>query len=802
MNGIALKIAPTEAADSVAALDSGYALFPATACQTRFWHEQKAAPHASALNIAFRLQLSGPLNAASLEQVLADLVARHEILRTGFLMTGAGLRQQVWSDAPFRLDVIDLSGLDDQAALAEAQRVGGEQARTPFDLASRSYFRAVWLPRSSTQGELQLTFHSLVMDGWSFAIVVRELVEGLAALHAGKDAAYADVDLHHGDYALWKEEFLASGALDRARAHWRNELRDFSRFDVPGDRARGQERRFQGAIRSILLPLELSEHLIAAAKAQGVTLFSVAAASLAVALQKATGSSNTARVAIGTQMSVRDQQELEGVIGPLINTVILRLDVAPDSSLASVIAQCGAKLSDAIEHLHVPFEEMREMAGEAASTDRPPLCSVNFALQQSFVGMGDEVRRDAFAATTSPSFNAGALYDLNFFMVRRPEGWRISCEGDLDLYDVATIDAHLATWRDVLQKVEITAPVAAQKAAPVHSQVQAQTQTQIAAGVGNSAFISQAEMDAKVQSVVRFNEDGTQTPIIVLNNVAVFYELAQQVGAQRAIVDMPMVPKTPQHFPPRAFEDIAADAVRLIKRIQPEGPYILMGYCVLGAMALEAAHQMRREGDTVELVILNDSWRPGYRESMPWYDKILRKIQVRSDDIPRDFRATRRGEMSMIHFLQQFRTVRWFRLIQIGLKLGLLKQDPGGNVVDENLWYGRNIGYLREQQARYRPAPYDGNVQIFRSAQVLKGRLFANDMGWGDVVTGKLVVTEVPGMHNQMFRAAGSAVMGEQLRTRLAGIETQGVRSDVSSSAANSADDRDAPAPFTRPAHA
>jgi hypothetical protein len=41
-------------------------------------------------------------------------------------------------------------------------------------------------------------------------------------------------------------------------------------------------------------------------------------------------------------------------------------------------------------------------------------------------------------------------------------------------------------------------------------------------------------------------------------------------------------------------------------------------------------------------------------------------------------------------------------------------------------------------------------VQIFRSAQVLKGRLFANDMGWGDVVTGKLVVTEVPGMHNQM----------------------------------------------------
>ncbi|MCP3709198.1 condensation domain-containing protein [Paraburkholderia sp. CNPSo 3274] len=741
------------------AVEAGHALFPATACQVRYWHEQKASPKASALNIAFRLQLSGPLTAASIEQVLSELVARHEILRTGFLMTGAGLRQQVWSSAPFRLAVVDLSGLDDKAALAEAQRVGQDQARTPFELSSASFFRAVWLPRSNTQGELQLTFHSLVMDGWSFAILVRELVEGLAALRAGHDPDYPDVDLHHGDYALWKGEFLASGAIDCARVHWRQELKGFSRFDVTGDRPRPPQRRFQGVIRSILLPGEMSERLIAAAKAQGVTLFSVAAAGLALALQKATGQ---AKVAMGTQMSVRDQQELEGVIGPLINTVILRLDVTQDSTLADVTAQCGAKLSDAIEHLHLPFEEMMGMAGEVPDMNRPPLCSVNFALQQSFVGMGDEVRRQDFAATTSPSFNAGALYDLNFFMVRRPEGWRISCEGDTDLYDIETIDRHLANWREVLGSAEVMpqrplAPAAGKDTA------------QVAGGVGVSGFISRAELEAKAQNIVRFNEDGSQTPIIVLNNIAVLYELAKQVGDERPIVDVPMVPKTPQpNLPLRAFEDIAADAVRLIRLIQPKGPYILMGYCVLGAMALEAAHQLRREGETVEHVILTDSWCPGYRETMPWYDRLLRKVQVRVDDIPRDFRLARRGEMSMIAFLQQFRTVRWLRLTQLAVKLGILKNDSANNMIDDNLWYGRNIGYLREQQVRYRPKPYDGNVQIFRSGQVLKGRLFAHDMGWGEVVTGNLVVTDVPGMHNQMFRAAGAAVMGKQLLGRFA----------------------------------
>lgn len=778
MNGIALNIAPTRE------VETGHALFPATACQVRFWHEQKASPKASALNIAFRLQLSGPLTAASIEQVLGELVARHEILRTGFLMTGAGLRQQVWSHAPFRLEVVDLAGFEEKAALAEAERVGREQARTPFELSSPSFFRAVWLPRSITQGELQLTFHSLVMDGWSFAILVRELVEGLAALRAGHDPEYADVDLHHGDYALWKGEFLASGALDRARAYWRRELQNFSRFDVPGDRPRTQERRFQGVIRSILLPGVLGDRLIAAAKTQGVTLFSVAAAGLAMALQTAAGQT---RVAMGTQMSVRDQQELEGVVGPLINTVILRLDVPPGSTLASVTAQCGAKLSDAIEHLHLPFEEMMEMAGETPDMDRPPLCSVNFALQQSFVGLGDEVRQQDFAATTSPSFNAGALYDLNFFMVRRPEGWRISCEGDTDLYDVETIDRHLTRWREVLETVEITAE---RPLAPATGSDTAK----VVGGVGVSGFMSQAELEAKARNIVRFNEDGPATPIIALNNIAVFYELARQIGSERPIVDVPMVSKGPQHFPLRAFEDLAADAVRLIKLIQPKGPYILMGYCVLGAMALEAARQLRREGETVELVILNDSWCPGYRETMPWYDRLLRKLQVRMDDIPRDYRMARRGEMSMIAFLQQFRTVRWLRLTQLALKFGLLKNDGANNMINENLWYGRNIGYLRAQQVRYRPAPYDGNVQIFRSGQVLKGRLFATDMGWGEVVTGKLVVTEVPGLHNQMFRSAGSAVMGKQLRDRLAGIETNSVEA--------SHDEQDTPTAFLRHARA
>jgi thioesterase domain-containing protein len=192
-----------------------------------------------------------------------------------------------------------------------------------------------------------------------------------------------------------------------------------------------------------------------------------------------------------------------------------------------------------------------------------------------------------------------------------------------------------------------------------------------------------------------------------------------------------------------------------------------MGLCTLGALSLEAAHQLRREGETVELVILNDSWCPGYRESMPWYDRELRKMRVRADNIPRDFRKAWRGETSMVGFLKQYRIVRRLRIADLALKLGLIKETASDHTVAENRWY---IEYLLAQQARYRPAPYDGEVQIFRSEQVLKGRLFAWDLGWQSVLTGKHVVTKVPGMHDQIFRPAGAAVIGKQVRERLAGI--------------------------------
>jgi len=135
-----------------------------------------------------------------------------------------------------------------------------------------------------------------------------------------------------------------------------------------------------------------------------------------------------------------------------------------------------------------------------------------------------------------------------------------------------------------------------------------------------------------------------------------------------------------------------------------------------------------------------------------------------------------RGETSMVAFLNQFRIVRFLGLAKLALKLGLIHGNASEYLIAESRWY---IEYLLAQQSRYRPALYDGDVQIFRSAQVLNGRLFADELGWKPVVTGTLVVTPVPGLHDQIFRPAGTAVIGKQLRVRLEGAVAESVEAGV-----------------------
>ncbi|MEQ9316472.1 MAG: phosphopantetheine-binding protein [Henriciella sp.] len=286
-----------------------------------------------------------------------------------------------------------------------------------------------------------------------------------------------------------------------------------------------------------------------------------------------------------------------------------------------------------------------------------------------------------------------------------------------------------------------------------------------------TAFLTAADIEDIASRVIRFNEGAPGTPVIALNNIAVFHDLADRIGPHNPFYDIPMVPDEPfDVHRGRAFEDIAADAVRLIKRVRPQGPYILLGHCILGSVALEAAHQMRRAGDEVELVVMNDSWCPGYREDMNVFDKLSHKIQIWKYELPLSYAAYKRGEVSTEEYLSQYSIVRKLRLVSVLKAMGAIKPLDDGQLPPDltNRWY---TDYLIGQSRAYRPPAYDGAVAYFRSADALVGRLFPEAMGWEYVLKGPLSITPVPTMHDQMFRPEGTDVIGFSIRQMLDGLK-------------------------------
>ena len=421
--------------------------FPATACQVRYWRTQSDLPRSSMLNVSYRLAVRGSFDPQGLERSLRRLMQRHEILRTAFRLENGTLFQIVAEDPPMAFTAHDLRPLEPATRAAEGERIGREEARKPFDLSASSFMRAVWLRTAPAGGELLLTFHLLVLDGWSFAILVRELIGFLEAEAGGAAATLEPVDLHHGDYAMWKQALLASDAIAPSRDFWQKELVGYQRFEVTPDHVRSVTRARDSHIASRLLPAPTTEKLLARSRTDGVTLFTQACAALSLALSAREGGRE---VILGTQVSTRDQKELESIIGPLSNSVVLRIPAPGHLSQRQLLDLCAEKTSQAITHGQVPLDELANMAGVSHDPARPPLYAVNITLQQSFVGMGDEVAAPHVSAELLRSYEVGALYDLSFFMVARPEGWRISCDGDTGLYSVATLEQLLTAWEAAL----------------------------------------------------------------------------------------------------------------------------------------------------------------------------------------------------------------------------------------------------------------------------------------------------------------------------------------------------------------
>ena len=436
------------------------AVVPLSFAQSRLWFIDQLQGPSPIYNMAVALRLGGRLDAEALGAALADVVGRHESLRTLFPAVEGIPRQLVVpaERADFGWQVIDATGWS-AGRLGEAIDAA---ARHTFDLAAEIPLRA-WLFRvAEDEHVLVAVVHHIAADGWSITPLVRDLGVAYASRCAGQAPGWAPLPVQYVDYTLWQRAQL--GDLDDSDsriaaqlAYWEDALAGMpERLELPTDRPYPPVADHRGARVAVDWPAELQQRVREVAREHNATSFMVMQAALAVLLSKLSASTE---VAVGFPIAGRRDPALDELVGCFVNTLVLRVEVAGDPSVAELLAQVRQRSLAAYEHQDVPFEVLVERLNPTRSLTHHPLVQVvlawqNFARQDSDPAAG--LALGDLQVTPLPADTRTARMDLTFSLAERwseagePAGIGGAVEFRTDVFDAASIEALIERLERVL----------------------------------------------------------------------------------------------------------------------------------------------------------------------------------------------------------------------------------------------------------------------------------------------------------------------------------------------------------------
>jgi len=340
--------------------------------QQRLWLENQLLPSV-AYNVHGRRRLRGPLDVAAFEASVRAILVRHESLRTRFPLVD-GRPVQIVDDLPdgWRLDLHDLSTLDGDREAA-ARRLADEQATTPFTLGTGPLFRCMVIRLGDEEHILSVTAHHIVCDDWSVGLFVRELS---ALYEAGGDVARAglpELPIQYRDYAAWQRERLSGDELEQAVGYWRRHLAGApAGLTMPAAHRRVESRRSGDQVHTALSEDETAAlHVLC--RQHGVSPFMVLFAALATVLGRWSGQRD---LVIGVPIAGRTDAGTDTLIGFLVNTLPIRIDLSGTPSFAELLTRVRQACLDGYAHSDAPLDVLVEQLEVVRDPRRSPLFEV------------------------------------------------------------------------------------------------------------------------------------------------------------------------------------------------------------------------------------------------------------------------------------------------------------------------------------------------------------------------------------------------------------------------------------------
>ncbi|HEU0076267.1 MAG TPA: AMP-binding protein, partial [Longimicrobiaceae bacterium] len=411
---------------------------PLSFAQQRLWFIDQLQPGSAAYNIPAALRIRGPLDAAALERALAELVRRHEALRTTFASTGGRAVQVVHPAGGFTLPRLDLGGRPEAEREAELRRLADADEATPFDLSAGPLLRALLVRLADEEHALLVNMHHIVSDGWSVDVMVREVAALYNAFCEERPSPLPELPVQYADYAAWQRAWLTGETLERQLGWWRERLAGAPPvLELPTDRPRPRLAGAGGSKVPLHVPVETADALRALSRREGATLYMTLMAGWQALLGRHAGQTD---VVVGMPVAGRNRAEVEGLIGFFVNTLVIRTDLADRPDARALVRRVRATTLGAHQHQDVPFERLVEELGVERSLDHTPLFQVVFNLRNPEGGGARLAGAELEGIETS---GGTAKFDLTLTVADDGRELGGSLGFRTDLFDAATMERML-----------------------------------------------------------------------------------------------------------------------------------------------------------------------------------------------------------------------------------------------------------------------------------------------------------------------------------------------------------------------
>ncbi|WP_193200009.1 non-ribosomal peptide synthetase [Nostoc sp. MG11] len=421
---------------------------PLSHAQQRLWFLDQLEPNSATYNIPGALRFQGQLNVAALEKSLSEIIRRHEVLRTNFIIQDGEAVQIIRPVASWAMTVINLPDLPVDERELEIQQLAIAEAQQPFDLVNDSLIRVTLLVISQTEHILLFCMHHIVSDGWSMGVFVQEIAELYTAFSQGRLSSLSELAIQYADFAVWQRQWLQGDVKESQLAYWRQQLAEIpALLELPTDRPRPAVQTFQGTNQDFSLSVELTQALELLSRREGVTLFMTLLAAYNTLLYRYTGQAD---ILVGSPIANRNYSEIESLIGFFVNTLVFRTDISGNPTFRELLERVREVSLEAYAHQDLPFELLVEALQPERDLSHTPLFQVMFVFQNA---PASDMELPGLTLSSLTADSLTAKFDLTLSFENTNQGLVGAWEYNTDLFDAATITRLAAHFQVLLESI-------------------------------------------------------------------------------------------------------------------------------------------------------------------------------------------------------------------------------------------------------------------------------------------------------------------------------------------------------------